>query len=105
MTKRKDSRKLKVHGSSGYNYRETPLIMLKGLWLREFGFDSNTPIEVKCENGKLAPDRSIFVQKKSGRDQVPTRFRTLIVPFLKKYLNTESMIYKAENTKTTGFSG
>lgn len=53
MTKRKDSRKLKVHGSSGYNYRETPLIMLKGQWLREFGFDSNTPIEVKCEDGKL----------------------------------------------------
>ena len=53
MTKRKDSRKLKVHGSSGYNYRETPLIMLKGQWLREFVFDSNTPIEVKCENGKL----------------------------------------------------
>ncbi len=63
MTKRKDSRKLKVHGSSGYNYRETPLIMLKGLWLREFGFDSNTPIEVKCENGKLAPDRSILCKK------------------------------------------
>lgn len=53
MTKKKDSRKLKVHGSSRYNYRETPLIMLKGQWLREFGFDSNTPIEVKCENGKL----------------------------------------------------
>lgn len=53
MAKRKESRKLKVHGSSGYNYRDTALIMLKGQWLREYGFDSNTPIEVRCEDGKL----------------------------------------------------
>ena len=53
MAKRKDCRNLKVHGSSGYNYKETPTIIMKGDWLKEFGFDSNTAIVVKCEDGKL----------------------------------------------------
>ena len=32
-------RSVKVYGQSGYKYRETPTIMLKGLWLKEAGFD------------------------------------------------------------------
>lgn len=53
MAKRKECRNLKVYGSSGYNSKETPMIMLKGAWLQELGFDSNTAIAVKCEDGKL----------------------------------------------------
>ena len=53
MMKQKSIRNLKVYEQSGYNYRGTPAIMLKGQWLRELGFDSNTPIAVKCENGRL----------------------------------------------------
>ena len=32
-------RSIKVYGQSGYKYRETPTIMLKGKWLKEAGFD------------------------------------------------------------------
>ena len=53
MEKRKNVRNLKVYEQSGHNYKSTPAIMLKGLWLKKLGFDSNTPVSVKCENGRL----------------------------------------------------
>jgi len=53
MAKRKNCRQLKVHRSSGYQYQDTPAIIMKGNWLKEFGFDSNTAINVECENGRL----------------------------------------------------
>lgn len=46
-------RSVKVYGQSGYKYRETPTIMLKGLWLKEAGFDSGDYISVTCEDGKI----------------------------------------------------
>lgn len=47
------NRNLKVVAQSGYKYRETPTITLKGLWLSEAGFQIGDYISVKCENGKL----------------------------------------------------
>ena len=32
-------RSIKVYGQSGYKYQETPTIMLKGMWLKELGFE------------------------------------------------------------------
>lgn len=49
----KKSRNMKVYEQSGYNYKSTPTIMLKGQWLKEAGFDCGTSITVTCENGKL----------------------------------------------------
>ncbi len=51
-------RSVKVYGQSGYKYRETPTIMLKGLWLKDAGFDIGDYISVTCEDGRLiiAPD-------------------------------------------------
>lgn len=46
-------RSVKVYGQSGYKYRETPMIMLKGLWLKEAGFDVGDYISVTCEDGKI----------------------------------------------------
>ncbi len=46
-------RSVKVYGQSGYKYRETPTIMLKGLWLKEAGFDIGDYISVTCEDGKI----------------------------------------------------
>ena len=46
-------RSVKVYGQSGYKYRETPTIMLKGQWLKEAGFDIGDYISVTCEDGKL----------------------------------------------------
>ncbi len=35
----KKFRKMKVYEQSGYHYKSTPAIMLKGQWLRELGFE------------------------------------------------------------------
>lgn len=49
----KKSRNMKVYEQSGYNYKSTPTIMLKGQWLKEAGFDCGASITVTCEDGKL----------------------------------------------------
>lgn len=49
----KKNRNMKVHGTNGYRYKETPTIMLKGEWLRKLGFDIGGYVSVSCENGKL----------------------------------------------------
>lgn len=49
----KKTRNMKVYEQSGYNYKSTPTIMLKGQWLREAGFDCGTSITVTCEEGRL----------------------------------------------------
>ena len=48
-----DSRKLKVYEGSGWNYKSVPEIILKGDWLKQYGFTEDTPIHVLCEDGKL----------------------------------------------------
>ena len=50
---KKDVRKIKVYEQSGRNYKSTPTIMLKGLWLEELGFGAGTLLTVRCEEGKL----------------------------------------------------
>ena len=49
----KEFRSMKVYKQSGYRFQDTPTIMLKGLWLRELGFEEGVPIIVKCEGGRL----------------------------------------------------
>ena len=49
----KKFRNMKVYEQSGYQYKSTPAIMLKGQWLREAGFDCGTSITVTCEEGRL----------------------------------------------------
>lgn len=49
----KKTRNMKVYGMSGYHYRSTPTIQLKGEWLKEIGFDIGDYISITCENGKL----------------------------------------------------
>lgn len=56
--KSKEYRSMKVYGQSGYNYRDTPTIMLKGQWLEELGFEAGTPITVHCEDGILTITRA-----------------------------------------------
>ena len=50
---KKEIRKIKVYEQSGRNYKPTPTIMLKGLWLEELGFGAGTLLTVRCEEGKL----------------------------------------------------
>ncbi len=49
----KEYREMKVYEQSGYNYQNTPTIVLKGKWLQELGFSMGENIVVKCEKGKL----------------------------------------------------
>ena len=49
----KKNRKMKVYGTSGYKYKTTPTIILKGQWLENTGFEIGQEIEVKCEKDKL----------------------------------------------------
>ncbi len=50
---KKDVRKIKVYEQSGYKYKPTPTITLKGQWLEELGFGVGTLLTVRCEEGKL----------------------------------------------------
>lgn len=50
---RKEKRRLKVCEQSGYRYKPTPMLMLKGAWLEEWGFTANMSVNVQCEEGKL----------------------------------------------------
>ncbi|MCR5367875.1 SymE family type I addiction module toxin [Eubacterium sp.] len=54
----KKTRNMKVYGMSGYRYRSTPTIQLKGEWLKEIGFDIGDYISITCENGRrvITPD-------------------------------------------------
>lgn len=53
MRKIKEYRKLKVIEQSGYQYKPTPTIILKGQWLEDIGFTPGNQICVKCEDGRL----------------------------------------------------
>lgn len=44
---------MKVYEQSGYNYQNTPTIVLKGKWLQELGFTMGDKVSVKCEDGRL----------------------------------------------------
>ncbi len=49
----KKNRSIKVVAQSGYKYRETPTITLKGQWLSELGFEIGEYVSISCENGRL----------------------------------------------------
>lgn len=52
MQERK-KRNLKVYGQSGYKYKETPTIILKGEWLKKAGFDVGDIIVVEYNKGSI----------------------------------------------------
>ena len=53
----KKERKMKVYAQSGYKYKDTATIILKGDWLEDCGFEPGTPIRVECEGGRLVITR------------------------------------------------
>lgn len=54
----KEYRSMKVHEMSGYNYKSTPGILLKGQWLRKIGFQENDQISIHCENGRITIEKA-----------------------------------------------
>lgn len=49
----KKERKMKVYAQSGYQYKDTATIILKGAWLETLGFEPGTSIKVDCDGGRL----------------------------------------------------
>ena len=72
-------RSIKVHGQSGCKYRETPMIMLKGMWLKELGFDIGDYISVICEDGKLiiTPDTERAAMKAAEEEFMEREMKVL----------------------------
>lgn len=58
---------MKVYELSGYKYKPTPTIVLKGQWLKELGFGIGDYISVSCENGRLVitPDTERVVMEEA----------------------------------------
>lgn len=65
--KSKERSNMKVYGMSGYNYKATPPIMLKGQWLADLGFKIGGYVMVSCENGRLVitPDAEMTAMKEA----------------------------------------
>lgn len=72
-------RSIKVYGQSGYKYQETPTIMLKGMWLKELGFDIGDYISVTCEDGRLVitPDAERAVIKAAEAEYMEREMKAL----------------------------
>lgn len=49
----KKIRKIKVIEQSGYKYKPTPTITLKGQWLQQVGFNIGDMVCVECSDGRL----------------------------------------------------
>lgn len=50
---KKDNRILTVYSSSGLNYKETPAIVMKGQWLKDYGFEIGAKYAVESKKGKI----------------------------------------------------
>ena len=50
MKEQTKTRKLKVYNQSRGNYSNIPTIILKGHWIKEFGFEIGTKIKVICSD-------------------------------------------------------
>ena len=72
-------RSIKVYGQSGYKYQETPTIMLKGMWLKELGFEIGDYISVTCEDGRLVitPDAERAAVKAAEAEYMEREMKAL----------------------------
>lgn len=82
----KKNRSIKVYGQSGYQYQETPTIVLKGKWLEELGFAVGDYITVSCEDGKLVitPDAERARLVEAEADFLERETRRLRAQFSRK---------------------
>lgn len=46
-------RKIKVNATSGYRYKDTPTIQLKGYYLNQFGFSVDSKLSVSLSQDKI----------------------------------------------------
>ena len=89
--KNQKNRSMKVHAQSGYNYKATPTIILKGQWLQEMGFEIGDYISVSCEDGKLiiTPDAEKAAIAKAEAEFMEKEMKKL----QKKFQKEKEMIH------------
>lgn len=73
---KKSVRNMKVCGQSGYQYKTIPSIMLK-----DWGFEIDDAIVVKCEDGKLV------ISKAEDEQREFARVSQMVAEGVKKYGN------------------
>lgn len=54
----KNIRKIKVNATSGYKYKDTPTILLKGEYLNACGFSIGTQLTVTLSNDKIIIEKA-----------------------------------------------
>ena len=86
-----EKRSIKVYGQSGYKYWETPTIMLKGMWLKEAGFDVGDYISVTCEDGKIV----------IAQDAERAAVKAVEAEFMDREMKALQKRYEAEKMFTT----
>ena len=86
-------RSIKVYGQSGYKYRETPTIMLKGQWLKEAGFEIGDYISVTCEDGKL------IIAQDTEKAAMKAAMKAAEEEFMEREMKVLQKRYEAENIK------
>lgn len=97
------TRNLKVCEQSGYKYKATPTITLKGQWLKEAGFEIGDYITVTVEDGKLiiAPDA-----ERAAIDEAEAKFmETELKKLQKKFAADKAKLHAqfvAENSAVYG---
>lgn len=89
----KKNRSMKVVSQSGYNYKATPTITLKGQWLKELGFEIGDYVSVACENGKLiiTPDA-----ERAAMVETEAAFMERELISLKRKFETEKLKLRAQ---------
>lgn len=58
----KKYRNIKVYEQSGYYSTDAPMILLKGKWVRELGFEKGDALCVKCEDGKITITKACEIE-------------------------------------------
>lgn len=80
------NRSIKVVSQSGYNYKATLTITLKGQWLKELGFDIGDYVSISCENGKLVITPDV---ERAAMAEAETAFMEREMASLKKKFEVE----------------
>lgn len=82
----KARRSVKVYEQSGYQYKATPTIMLKGQWLKELGFEIGDYVSVSCENGRLIITPDV---ERAAMEKAETEFMERETEILRKQFEAE----------------
>ncbi len=82
----KARRSVKVCEQSGYQYKATPTITLKGQWLQELGFEIGDYVAVSCENGRLIITPDV---ERAAVEKAETEFMERETAILRKRFEAE----------------